>query len=180
MAAPLRLCAFAPLRLCEQWASLFGRRFSPRRKDAKAAKEKRPLLWRHLILKDHKSVPLSDVVFRLSDSGFARAVGAAIERVLGLDAMPDDPAAALRADRGQLLDRAFEAVEDVLPARRDHLEGQVIIVAANFTLSHVHTSSGKSMNRTYGTYRCYGSYFHDAPCATIHQYAIRRTRVLYK
>src|SRR5262247_493073 len=45
----------APLRLREKWASLFRRRFSPRRKDAKAAKEKRPLLWRHLILKDHKS-----------------------------------------------------------------------------------------------------------------------------
>src|SRR6266511_595045 len=90
-----------------------------------------------------KSVPLSDVVFRLSDSGLARAIGAAIERVLGLDAMPDDPAAALSADRGQLLDRAFEAVEDMLPARRDHLEGQIIIVAANFTLSHVHTSCGK-------------------------------------
>jgi hypothetical protein len=33
------------LRLCEKWVSLFRRRFSPRRKDAKAAKEKRPLLW---------------------------------------------------------------------------------------------------------------------------------------
>src|SRR5215510_5085268 len=51
----------APLRLCEQWASLFRRRFSPRRKDAKAAKEKRPLLWRHLILKDHK--PTAHVFF---------------------------------------------------------------------------------------------------------------------
>ena len=39
----------APLRLCEQWAYLFRRRFSPRRKDAKAAKEKRPLLWRQLV-----------------------------------------------------------------------------------------------------------------------------------
>src|SRR5215510_11451449 len=46
----------APLRLCEQWAFLFRRRFSPRRKDAKVAKEKRPLLWRLLILKNHKFV----------------------------------------------------------------------------------------------------------------------------
>jgi hypothetical protein len=135
MEAPLRLCAFA--------SNGFPYSGGGSRQDAKAAKEKRPLLWRHLILKNHKSVPLSDVVFRLSDSGFARAIGAAIERVIGLDAMPDDPTAALRADRGQLLDRAFEAVEDVLPARRDHLESQVIIVAANFTLSHVHTSCGK-------------------------------------
>jgi hypothetical protein len=41
----------APLRLGEKWASSFRRRFSPRRKGAKG---KRPLLRRHLILKDHK------------------------------------------------------------------------------------------------------------------------------
>src|SRR5215475_12303876 len=46
----------APLRLCEQWAFLFRRRFSPRRKDAKVAKEKRQLLWRLLILKNQKFV----------------------------------------------------------------------------------------------------------------------------
>src|SRR5215813_4802254 len=80
------------------------------------------------------------MIFSLRDSGFARATGATIKRVLGLDAVPDDLAAAVSADRRQLLDRAFEAVEDVLSARRDHLEGQIIIVTANFTLGHVHTS----------------------------------------
>jgi len=88
------------------------------------------------------------MVLCLSDSGFARAVGAAIESVLGLDPVPDDPAPALSADRGQLLDRAFEAVEDMLPARRDHLEGQIIIVAANFTLGHAHTSFEKQTEFT--------------------------------
>src|SRR5690349_13404227 len=47
----------APLRLGENRRLNKEVHFSPRRKDAKAAKEKRPLLWRHLILKKHKSRP---------------------------------------------------------------------------------------------------------------------------
>jgi hypothetical protein len=82
------------------------------------------------------------MIFRLSDSGFARAIGAAIERVPGFDAMPYDPAAAVSADWSQLLYCAFEAVEDVLFARRDHLERQIIIVPTNFTFGHVYTSIG--------------------------------------
>ena len=70
------------------------------------------------------------MVFRLSDSGFARAVGAAIERVLRLDAMPDDSAAALGADRGQFLNRAFEAVEGRGDAVPGDLEGPGIFVSA--------------------------------------------------
>src|SRR5215510_16571333 len=50
------MAPLASLRLREKWASLFRRRFSLRRKDAKAAKEKRPVLWRLLILKNHKFV----------------------------------------------------------------------------------------------------------------------------
>jgi len=42
---------FAPLRLGEKWASSFRRRFSLRRKDAKAAKGS-PLPWLDLIFKD--------------------------------------------------------------------------------------------------------------------------------
>ena len=42
----------APLRLCENRMNKEAH-FSQRRKGAKAAKEKRPLLWRHLILKNH-------------------------------------------------------------------------------------------------------------------------------
>jgi hypothetical protein len=82
------------------------------------------------------------MVLRLRDPGFASATGAAIERILSLDAVPDDLAAAVSADRGQFLDRALEAVEDMLSARRDHVEGQIIIVTANFTFSHVYTSEG--------------------------------------
>jgi hypothetical protein len=55
----------APLRLCEKWAFLFRRRFSPRRKGAKVAKEKRPLLWRHLILKSLRlKTPSLKTIFR--------------------------------------------------------------------------------------------------------------------
>src|SRR5262245_19537004 len=89
------------------------------------------------------------MILRLRDSGLTRAIGAAIESVLGLDAVPDDPAAAVGADRGQFLNRAFEAVEDMLPAGRDHLEGQVIIVSAHFTFGHGSTSLGYRTNRTY-------------------------------
>jgi hypothetical protein len=80
------------------------------------------------------------MIFRLRDPGLARAIGAAIERVLGLDAVSDDLATAVSADGGKLLDRALKAVEDMLPARREYLEGHIIIVAANFTFSHGYTS----------------------------------------
>ncbi len=49
--------AFAPLRLGEKWAFSFRRRFSQRRKDAKAAKG-RFLLWRDAVT-NHPCPPYS-------------------------------------------------------------------------------------------------------------------------
>src|SRR5271166_38170 len=64
------------------------------------------------------------------------AIGAAIEGAVCLDSVADHLASALGADRGELVDRALEAVEDMPLPRRDDFEGQVIFVAADFTLRH--------------------------------------------
>ena len=49
------------------------------------------------------------------------------------DAVPDDLAFTVLAYGSQLVDRAFEAVEDVPVSRCDYLETEFIHVAANFT-----------------------------------------------
>ena len=55
---------------------------------------------------------------------------------IGLHTMPDDAAIAVRTDRRQRVNRAFEAVECVPRSRCCQLKGLVIIVAANLTLRH--------------------------------------------
>src|SRR4051812_49628960 len=58
-------------------------------------------------------------------------MGAAVEGAVGLDAVADDLAPAVRADRRELVDRALEAVEGVAVARRDHLERQGVVISAD-------------------------------------------------
>ena len=70
------------------------------------------------------------------NAGSLCAVRAAEERRTGFDAVADDAAAAVIADRRELVDRALEAVEHVPLPGRDHFERQVVVVAADFTLSH--------------------------------------------
>src|SRR5688500_13867444 len=48
-----------------------------------------------------------------------RTVGAAVEGAIGVDAVADDPALAVCADRRQPVDGALEAVEDVPLPRGD-------------------------------------------------------------
>ncbi len=52
------------------------------------------------------------------------------------NAVTDDPTAAVRTLRREGVDRTFKAVEDMLPAARDHFERLVVIVPAYFALSH--------------------------------------------
>src|ERR1043165_3348177 len=78
------------------------------------------------------------VILYIRRTRLARAIGAAVESVVGLDAVPDDLAPATGTDRGQFVNGALEAVERVARARRRDLEGQVIVVAADFTLRHRH------------------------------------------
>jgi hypothetical protein len=87
----------------------------------------------HLILRRAWGL---DVVARVGHAGFARAIGAAIEGFVRFDAVTDDSAATVPTNRGQFLNRAFEAIEGMLPACRNYVKGQVIIVSANFTLGH--------------------------------------------
>jgi hypothetical protein len=53
-----------------------------------------------------------------------------------LDAMSDDPAMAVRTNRRERVDRAFEAIKGVLLASDDHLKRLVIVIFANFAFRH--------------------------------------------
>jgi hypothetical protein len=63
-------------------------------------------------------------------------MGAAIEGAVRLDAVADDLAPAMLAHRGELMDGALEAVEGVGMSRGDHLKGEIVVVAADFTDCH--------------------------------------------
>ena len=76
-------------------------------------------------------------VAQLLDSFMLRTVYAAINRVLLLDTMPDYAAAAMFADRGERMYRAFEAVVGVRAAVHRHLERFVVFVAAGFASGHL-------------------------------------------
>jgi hypothetical protein len=63
-------------------------------------------------------------------------MGATIEGALCLYPVANDLAPAMLAHRGQFVNRALEAVERVGVTGSDHLEGQVVVISANFTSSH--------------------------------------------
>ena len=63
-------------------------------------------------------------------------MNAAIDLPIGFHTVPDDPAVAVRADRRQRVDRAFEAVEYVMLSGYDHFKRLVIFIFANFACSH--------------------------------------------
>jgi hypothetical protein len=77
------------------------------------------------------------MVDRAANPGLAGTVGATVIIALRLDAMTDNLAATVRADRRQFVDRALEAVEGMFTSSRDDFEREVVIVAAHFTLSHL-------------------------------------------
>jgi hypothetical protein len=77
-----------------------------------------------------------DVVYDTADARLFRAVGAAEKSLFRLDAVPDNLAAAMRADRRQLVYRALETIENVTVSRRDNFKRQIIIVAANLASCH--------------------------------------------
>ena len=67
--------------------------------------------------------------------GSTRAMNAAEDLSVGFNAVSHDPAIAMRANRGERVDRALEAVErGVLPANHNS-ERLVIFVFANFAFS---------------------------------------------
>jgi hypothetical protein len=62
-------------------------------------------------------------------------MGAAKDAVIRLDPMPDHPAAAVLADRGEGVHRALEAVEDLGLIAAANLERLVVLVAADLTVA---------------------------------------------
>jgi hypothetical protein len=73
---------------------------------------------------------------QLRFAGRARAMDATENLSVRFDAMSDDPAVAMRANRRQRVDRALEAVEGVMLPANDYFERLVILILANFTCSH--------------------------------------------
>jgi hypothetical protein len=69
-------------------------------------------------------------------AGGARAMDATENLSVRFDAVSDDPAVAMRANRCQRVDRALEAVEGVVLPTDDYFERLVILIFANFTCSH--------------------------------------------
>jgi hypothetical protein len=69
-------------------------------------------------------------------AGGTRAMNAAIDLPIGFHTVPHDPAVAVRADRRQRVDRAFEAIECVMFSGYDHFKRLVIFILANFACSH--------------------------------------------
>jgi hypothetical protein len=69
-------------------------------------------------------------------AAFAGAMSAAKNLRAGLNAVPDDFAAAMIAFRRNYCDRTLEAIEDMPFTRRRDLKGFVVIVSAQFTFCH--------------------------------------------
>jgi hypothetical protein len=65
-----------------------------------------------------------------------RTVGATVERALRLDPVADDFAAAMLAQRSELVNGALEAVERMGLSGGDDLEGAIVVVATDLTPSH--------------------------------------------
>jgi hypothetical protein len=78
----------------------------------------------------------SDVIDYLFYPMLARAMGTAVEGSLGLHAVANDLALAVLAHWSEFVNRALEAVKRMSVAGSDHLERQVVVVAADFTSSH--------------------------------------------
>src|SRR5690606_32017431 len=78
----------------------------------------------------------SDAVAQLRHAGRLGAVIAAEHPAVGLEAVADDPAAAVAAGGCEDRDRAFEAVERVGPARHHDVEGLVVLVSAFLAALH--------------------------------------------
>ena len=77
-----------------------------------------------------------DAVFQLGFASRTRAMDAAEDLSVGFNAVSHDPAVAMRANRRQRVDRAFEAIECVMLSCYDHFERLVIFIFANFACSH--------------------------------------------
>jgi hypothetical protein len=90
-----------------------------------------------------------DPVFQLRFASGTRAVDAAENLSLRFDAVPDDPAVAMRTSRRQRVDRALEAIESVTLPADDDFKRLVIFILTNFAFSHTHSVRAGRRSRRY-------------------------------
>ena len=76
------------------------------------------------------------MIDRATDAFLPRTIRTAEIVLVGLDAMSYDLTTAMRANRRQLVYRAFETIEDVPVTGRNNFKRKVIVVAANFATRH--------------------------------------------
>jgi hypothetical protein len=95
--------------------------------------------WADVCLNKHPPWNSSAVLYDVQSCSTG-TVRATVESVADLHAMADDLAPAMFASRGQSVDRTLEAIEGVRATAHDHLEGFVVVIAADFALRHLHTS----------------------------------------
>jgi hypothetical protein len=77
-----------------------------------------------------------NAVLQLRFAGRTRAMNAAEDLSVGLNAVPDNPAIAMRANRRQRVDSALKAVEGVMFSINHNFKRLVIFVFANFACTH--------------------------------------------
>jgi len=77
-----------------------------------------------------------NAIFQLRLARGARAVDAAEDFSVSFNAVSDDSAVAMRANRRQRVDRALEAIEGVMLPANDDFKRLVIFIFANFACSH--------------------------------------------
>jgi hypothetical protein len=63
-------------------------------------------------------------------------MNAAEDLSVSFHTVPDNPAVAVRTDRRQRMDRAFEAIERVMLASYDDFKRLIVFILANFACSH--------------------------------------------
>jgi hypothetical protein len=78
-----------------------------------------------------------DAIFQLRCAGRACTVNAAEDLFICFDTVADDAAIAMRANRRQRVDCAFEAIEGVTLSAHNDFKGLVVFVFADF--AHRHT-----------------------------------------
>ena len=69
-------------------------------------------------------------------AGPTRAMNAAEDLSVGLNAVPDNSAVTMRTNRSECVDRALEAIESVVLPANDNFKRLVIFVFANFAFGH--------------------------------------------
>jgi hypothetical protein len=80
--------------------------------------------------------PTLNAILQLRCAGLACAVDTAEDFFVRFDAVADDTAVTVRANRRKRVDRTLEAIEGVTLSAHDDFKRLVIIILANFAYRH--------------------------------------------